>query len=273
MAAITSPPPSIDEETQDFLSLAAIGQLSASIVHEVSQRISATLFNAQAALEGLSNPCPDIEQIRLVLSRILREGGRAANVLSAIHGLARSAPPQREHCQLNEVILEVVDLTHGEAVDNFVSVTTQLTDPLPAVWGDRIQLQQVVLNLVINAIEAMCEVIDAPRELGIRTESDATRVLVSVRDSGTGLDPGTVGRLFQAFYTTKTNGLGVGLSICRHIIESHHGSIWAAQDEGRGSTFSFSLPRGAAQVQRASVSPGEMRERMSPLRRQIHLTC
>jgi C4-dicarboxylate-specific signal transduction histidine kinase len=249
MAAIPFPPPSLDEETQDFLThanrIAAIGQLSASIAHEVSQPIGATLLNAQAALDGLSNPRLDLEQIRLALSRIVREDCRAASVLSALLALARRTPPITEHCELNEVILEVVELTHGEAVENFVSVTTQLADRLPVVWGDRIQLQQVVLNLVINAIQAMCDGIDAPRALGIHTESDATRVSVSVQDTGTGLDPGSVGRLFKAFYTTKADNLGVGLSICRQIIESHRGSIWADRNEGRGSTFRFSVPRDA----------------------------
>jgi C4-dicarboxylate-specific signal transduction histidine kinase len=247
MAATTLPPPSTGEASQDCLThtnrIAVIGQLSASIAHEVSQPIAATLINAEAAIEELSNPSPDVEQVRRAIERVLSESRRAASVLSAIHALAQKAPPQRDHCQLNEVIREVLELTHGEALDHSVAVATQLADPLPSVWGDRVQLQQVVLNLVINAIEAMCSVADGPRQLEICTASDATRVSVSVRDTGIGLNPRVIGRLFQAFYTTKAGGLGVGLSICRQIIANHRGSIRAIPSNGRGSTFRFSVPR------------------------------
>jgi C4-dicarboxylate-specific signal transduction histidine kinase len=239
-------PPNLKDETQTALKhanrVAAIGQLSVSIVHEVSQPICATLFNAQTALESLSTPSPDIEGVRLAVNRILRDCTRAVNVLSSIRSLVRKAPPRRDACQLNDAAAEVIELIYGEAVDNLVSVTTDLADPLPFVRGDRVQLQQVILNLVINAIEAMSSVIDGPRQLMIRTTSDSTHAVVSVQDSGPGLDPETIDRVFEEFYTTKTDGVGVGLSICRSIIESHQGKLWAAQNEGRGATFSFSLP-------------------------------
>jgi C4-dicarboxylate-specific signal transduction histidine kinase len=239
-------PPNLEEETQTNLThanrVAAIGQLSVSIVHEVSQPMCATLFNAQTALASLSTPSPDIEGVRLAVGRILRDCTRAVNVLSSIRSLVRKAPPRRDDCQLNEAVAEVLELIHGEAVENLVSVTTDLADPLPFVRGDRVQLQQVILNLVINAIQAMGGVSDGPRKLKIRTTSDSTHAVVAVQDSGPGLDPATIDRIFEEFYTTKTDGVGVGLWICRSIVESHRGQLWAAQNEGRGATFSFSIP-------------------------------
>jgi C4-dicarboxylate-specific signal transduction histidine kinase len=239
-------PLNIEEETQTDLThanrVAAIDQLSVSIVHEVSQPICATLFNAQTALESLSTSSPDIEGVRLAVNRILRDCTRAVNVLSSIRSLVRRAPPRIDACQLNDAVAEVIELIYGEAVDNLVSVTTDLADPLPFVRGDRVQLQQVILNLVINAIEAMSGVTDGPRKLQIRTTSDSTHALVSVQDSGPGLDPATIDRVFEEFYTTKTDGVGVGLWICRSIIESHRGKLWAVQNEDRGATFIFSLP-------------------------------
>jgi C4-dicarboxylate-specific signal transduction histidine kinase len=237
-----------DEGQRDAMThanrVAAIGQLSVSIVHEVSQPISATLYNAQTALEVLSGPSPDIEGVRRAVNRILRDCNRAVNVLSRIRTMVKKTPPRTDDCRLNEAIAEVVELTYGEATDNLVSVTTDLADPLPLVRGDRVQLQQVVLNLVINAIEAMSGAIDGPRNLTIRTMSDATHAVIAVQDSGPGLNPATIDRIFEPYYTTKTNGLGVGLSICRSIIESHRGRLRATQNQDRGATFSISLPLG-----------------------------
>jgi C4-dicarboxylate-specific signal transduction histidine kinase len=239
-------PLNIEGETQTDLThanrVAAIDQLSVSIVHEVSQPICATLYNAQTALESLSTASPDIEGVRLAVNRILRDCTRAVNVLSSIRSLVRKAPPRRDACQLNDAVAEVAELIYGEAVDNLVSVTTDLADPLPVVCGDRVQLQQVILNLVINAIEAMSGATAGPRKLPIRTTSDSTHAVVSVQDSGPGLDPESIDRVFEEFYTTKTDGVGVGLSICRSIIESHRGKLWASQNPGCGATFSFSLP-------------------------------
>jgi len=223
--------------------IASIGRLSASIAHEVSQPVSATVYNAQSALDWLSDPVPDIERVRLAVSRIVRDGSRAANVLRSLRALARKAPPRRDSCHLNEIIEDVIQLTHGEAVAQRVSVRANLARDLPVLRGDSVQLQQVILNLVINAIEAMSSVPDGKRELLISTEADSNRARVTVRDCGPGLDSKALHRIFEAFYTTKADGLGVGLSLCRSIIESHRGKVWASQNRGRGgATFSFTLP-------------------------------
>jgi C4-dicarboxylate-specific signal transduction histidine kinase len=222
--------------------LAAMGQMSASIAHEVSQPISATLYNAWLALEVLNAPSPDIEGLRRAVDRIWRDCNRAATVLSSIRTMMRKAPPSKGDCHLNDVVTEVVELTYGEATQNRVSVTTHLADPIPVVQGDRVQLQQVVLNLIMNAIEAMSDTAGGPRRLTIRTMSDATHAVVSVQDSGPGLNPAAIDRIFEPYFTTKTHGLGIGLSICRSIVESHRGKLWAAQNEERGATFSFSIP-------------------------------
>jgi C4-dicarboxylate-specific signal transduction histidine kinase len=222
--------------------VAAIGQLSVSIVHEVTQPISASLYNAQAALEGLNAPSPDIEGARLAVNRIVRDCNRAVSVLSSIRSMVKKTPSRKDVCQLNEAVAEVIELTYGEAVDNLVSVTTELANPLPLVRADRVQLQQVILNLVVNGIEAMSNVMNRPRELRIRTTSDSTHVVVAVQDLGPGLKSATINRIFEAYYTTKESGLGMGLWICRCIIEGHQGRICATQNPRGGATFSFSLP-------------------------------
>jgi signal transduction histidine kinase len=239
-------PPNLGPKAQADLThanrVAAIGQLSVSIVHEVTQPISASLYNAQTALEGLNAPSPDVEGARLAVSRIVRDCNRAVTVLGSIRSMVKKTPPSREVCQLNEAIAEVVELTYGEAIDNLVSVTTELANPLPVVRADRIELQQLILNLVLNGIEAMSSVIDGPRTLQIRTTSDSNSVVVSVEDSGPGMNSTTIDRLFEPYYTTKANGLGMGLWICRSIVERHRGRLWAAPNGCRGATFSFSLP-------------------------------
>jgi len=239
-------PPTFGRKAQNDLThanrVAAMGQLSVSIVHEVTQPISASLYNAQTALEGLNAPSPDVEGARLAVHRIVRDCNRAVTVLSSIRSMVKKTPPRRDVCQLNEAIGEVIELTYGEAIDHLVSVTTELASPLPLVRADRIELQQLILNLVVNGIEAMSAVIDGPRALRIRTTSDSSRVVVSVEDSGPGIDPATIDRLFEPYYTTKANGLGMGLWICRTIVERHGGRLWAAANRYHGATFSFCLP-------------------------------
>jgi C4-dicarboxylate-specific signal transduction histidine kinase len=262
------PSVTFDEESQTELThanrLAAIGQMSASIVHEVSQPISATLYNAWAALEVLKEPSPDIEDVRQAVDRIWRDCNRAVSVLSSMRSMMKKTPPSRDDCQLNEVVKEVVGLAYGEATANLISIETNLADSLPVVQADRVQLQQVVLNLIMNAIEAMSDTRDGARRLTIRTMSDATHAVVSVQDSGPGLNPATIDRIFEAYYTTKTHGLGVGLSICKSIIESHRGKLWAAQNEGRGATFSFSIPLGGPRSSRALPLPTTTGARRAP---------
>jgi PAS domain S-box-containing protein len=225
--------------------VATMGQLTASIAHEVKQPIAATISNAQAGLRWLIREPPDLEEVRQALACIAKDGKRAGDVVGRIRDLIQKAPPRKDHFDLNGAIREVIELTRGEAVKNGVSVQTELTDNLPLIDGDRVQLQQVMLNLIINAVEAMSGLTEGPRELLISTgKAEMGGVLVTVRDSGPGLAPaGTLERLFEAFYTTKPNGLGMGLSICRSIIEAHHGRLWATANSPHGAVFQFTLPR------------------------------
>ncbi len=222
-----------------------MGELSASIAHEVMQPISAAVINANAALRWLRTQPPDLEEIRQALDRVVKEGDRATDVIGRIRALIKKAPPRKDGLEINEPILEVIALTRGEAVKNGVSVQTQLAEGLPLIQGDRVQVQQVILNLIINAVQAMSGVSGGSRELLISTGKDASGgVLVAVQDSGPGLDPESSDRLFDAFYTTKPGGMGMGLSICRSVVEAHGGRIWASRNAGPGATVQFALPVG-----------------------------
>ncbi len=227
--------------------VATMGQLAASIAHEVLQPISAGITNAQTALHWLRSQPPDLEEVRQALGRIVNEGNRATDIIDRIRSLIKKAPARKDRLQINEAIREVIALTHGEVVKQGVSVRTQLAEGLPRVQGDRVQLQQVIINLIINAIEAISGVGKASRGLLISTGQEASGgVLVSVQDSGPGLDVEDLGRLFDAFYTTKPGGMGMGLSICRSIIEAHGGRIWASRNVGPGATLQFTLPVASA---------------------------
>src|SRR6201997_1558873 len=226
--------------------IATMGQLTASIAHEVNQPIAAVVTNAQAALRWLNMQPPDPEEVRLALDRIVSNGRRAGDVINRMRALVRKAPPRKDPLDINEVIREVIALTRSELSSNRVSLQTQFAQGLPLVQGDRVQLQQVILNLIVNAIEAMSGVGEA-RELWISTEINAsTGALVAVRDSGPGLDPAILEHLFDAFYTTKSSGMGMGLSICRSIIEAQGGRIWAEANVPQGAAFQFTLPSQAA---------------------------
>jgi PAS domain S-box-containing protein len=227
--------------------VATMGQLTGSIAHEVNQPITAAVIGAQAALRWLGREPPDLEEVRQALVQVARNGTRAGEVVGRIRDLIKKVPPRQDLLEINDPIREVVELTRSEASKNGVSVKVQLADGLPLIRGDRVQLQQVVLNLIINAVEAMSGVSDGARQLLIipeRAESD--EVCVTVRDSGPGLAPATHERIFEAFYTTKASGLGMGLSICLSIIEAHGGRFWASSNEPRGAVFQFTLPPGGA---------------------------
>ena len=224
-----------------------MGQLAASISHEVMQPIAAAITNARAALRLLGSQPPDVEQVRQALGRIVDEGNRATNVVDRIRALIKKTPPRKDDLKINEAVLEVVALTQGEVATHSVSVETQLTEGLPLIQGDRVQLQQVIINLIINAIEAMSGVGKGSRALLISTAQEASGgVRVSVQDSGPGLDVEGLDRLFDAFYTTKPAGMGMGLSICRSIIEAHGGQIWASRNVGPGATFQLTVPVASA---------------------------
>jgi PAS domain S-box-containing protein len=220
-----------------------MGQLTASIAHEVNQPIAAVVTNAYAALRWLAAEPPDLEEVRQTLGRLVRDGTRAGEVIRRIRALIKKASPGNERLDVNEALLEVIAVARGELQKNGVSVQTQLAAGLPPVPGDRVQLQQVILNLIINAIEAMSGQGDGPRQLRISSEKDGSgSVLVAVSDSGPGLDPASLERLFEAFYTTKPSGMGMGLSICRSIIEAHGGRVWATANVPGGATFHVTLP-------------------------------
>jgi C4-dicarboxylate-specific signal transduction histidine kinase len=231
--------------------VATMGQLTASIAHEVKQPIAATVGNAEAALSWLGHRPPDLDEVRDAVARIVKEGHRASEVIGRIRALVEKAPPLTDRLDINEAIREVIELTHGETVKNGISVRTDLADGLPLIHGDRVQLQQVLLNLIVNAVEAMSDVSKGTRELLITSgEVEGGYVLVAVRDSGPGLDPKCVDRLFETFYTTKATGMGMGLAICRSIIEAHGGRLWACTNEPRGAVFQFTLPVGRDDVVR-----------------------
>jgi PAS domain S-box-containing protein len=223
--------------------VATMGQLTASIAHEVNQPIAATVTNAQAALRWLHAQPPNVDEVEFVLGRIVKDAGRAGDVLGRIRDLVRKAPPRKEPVDINEAIREVIELTRGEATKSGASVQTQLADGLPFIEGDRVELQQVLLNLIINALEAMSSVSDGVRELFVSTGSaDADCVLVTVRDSGPGFAPHGAEHIFAPFYTTKPTGLGMGLSICRSIIDVHGGRLWASANLPRGAVVQFTAP-------------------------------
>ena len=231
--------------------LATMGQLTASIAHEVNQPIGASVTNAQAALRWLDGPKPDLEEARQALGRIVRDGDRAGAVVGRIRDLVKKAPPRKDLVEINSAIREIIEVTWNEALKNGVSVQTELAEDLPVIHGDRVELQQVLLNLIINAVEAMRDVSEGPRDvLVMSAKTEADEVLVSVRDSGPGIAPAIRDSLFKAFQTTKPSGLGLGLSICRSIVELHGGRLWASANAPRGVVFQFTLPAETAAPKR-----------------------
>jgi NO-binding membrane sensor protein with MHYT domain len=220
-----------------------MGQLAASIAHEINQPITAATTNANAGLLWLAAEPPDLDEVRDAFDRIIMAGRQAGEVISRIRAFIKRVPARKDSFKINEAILEVIALTHGELAKNSVSLQTQLASGLPLVEGDRVQLQQVILNLTVNAIEAMNEVSEGSRDLLIRTSLDTPgEVTITVRDSGRGLKPENLERLFEPFYTTKPTGMGMGLSICRSIIETHGGRLWATANVTQGASFHLSLP-------------------------------
>ena len=227
--------------------VATMGQLTASIAHEIAQPIGAVYNRANAAINFLNRDPPDLEEVREAISRIADAADRAREIIVRIRDQVKKAPPQKDCFDLNEAIEEVLLLASNAITKDAIAVQTGFAKGLPPVQGDRVQLQQVALNLILNAMEAMRSVDDRSRKLQITTqENEAGGVLVTVSDTGPGIPPETLERVFESFFTTKSSGMGIGLSICRSIVEAHGGSLWASANEPRGATFQFSLPGAAA---------------------------
>ena len=223
------------------MQIATIAEFSASIAHEVNQPLTAVVANGHACLRWLLAQPPNLAEANLAAERIIRDGNAAAEVVRRIRALFKRAAVERVMLNLNDVIGEVLRLLGGETVKRHVAVETELGKDLPLVPGDRVQLQQLVLNLLLNGMEAMDPVHDRPKKLRVCSKQDSPEtVLVEVRDYGVGVE--NPDRVFEAFVTTKENGMGMGLTICRSIVEAHNGRLWAAAGEGPGATFCFALP-------------------------------
>ena len=221
-----------------------MGELTTSIAHEVNQPLAGIVTNAGAALRWLAGDPPNLEETRDAARRIIRDGNRASEVIARIRALARKADTEKQPMDLNEAVQEVLALAEGEVRRHGVLLQRTLAGDLPLVLGDRVQLQQVVLNLVMNGIESMSSVGDRPRVLIIKTERvESDGACVSIQDSGVGIDPEGAAHIFEAFYSTKAGGMGMGLSISRSIVENHGGRLWALPGDGAGATFHFTVPQ------------------------------
>ena len=217
-----------------------MGELTASIAHEVNQPLAGIITNANTCLRMLAADPPNVDGARETARRTIRDGNRMSEVITRLRALYSKKDATTEPMDLNEAARDVIALSLSELQRNRVVLRLELADDIPLVAGDRVQLQQVILNLLRNASDAMSGINDRPRRLLIRTERDeGDRVRLTVQDAGVGFDPQAVDRLFKAFYTTKNNGMGIGLSVCRSIIESHHGRLWATPNDGPGASFSF----------------------------------
>jgi signal transduction histidine kinase len=224
--------------------VATMGQLTASIAHEVKQPLAAASMSGTASLNWLMRKSPEIEKAKECIEDFRKDINRAARIIERIQQLARKTSPGKQQLEVNETIVEVIELVRSEILENGVTVQTDLADCLPPIQGDRVQFQQVIMNLIINSVQAMSNVNDGKRELVIATGllKPGEAVQVDVRDSGPGLSVENIERLFQPFYTTKPDGMGMGLSICREIIEDHGGRLWASANVPCGATFQFTLP-------------------------------
>jgi C4-dicarboxylate-specific signal transduction histidine kinase len=221
----------------------SLGALTASIAHEVNQPLSGIITNASTCLRMLAADPPNVDGARATAQRTIRDGNRASDVITRLRALFSKKAATAEPVDLNETAREVLALSLSELQRSRVMVRTELADELPLITGDRVQLQQVILNLLLNASDAMSGVEDRPRTLVIRTEREENDgVRLTVKDAGVGFEPQDVERLFDAFHTTKTGGMGIGLHVSRSIIQSHHGRLWAVRNDGPGATFSFSIP-------------------------------
>jgi C4-dicarboxylate-specific signal transduction histidine kinase len=219
-----------------------LGELSASITHEVNQPIAAARNNVIAALHFLDGNPPDLQETREALAAAVKDADRVSAIVGRMRALMQRASPRLDRVDMNEALQEVIELTRGEALKNGVSVKTQFAQGLPIIAGDRVQLQQVVLNLILNAVQAMGTTGGAREVLITTRRIELNDLYVGVQDTGPGLSPETLSRLFEPFYTTKLNGMGMGLTICRSIVEAHGGRLWVSACQPRGALFQFKIP-------------------------------
>jgi signal transduction histidine kinase len=231
-----------------------MGEMTASIAHEINQPLSGIVSNGSACLRWLAGDSPNLEEARESARRIVRDGKRAGEVIARVRALAKRAGTPTGKLDINQTIREILALVGDEVKGKGIIVRTQFADDLEPVLGDRVQLQQVVLNLIMNGIEAMSSVEGRPRELVITTRNvEADQVRVTIQDSGTGLEPQNLEKIFDAFYTTKPAGLGLGLSISRSIVQKHGGRLWATANDGPGTTFQFTVPKSDEEPSVAAV--------------------
>jgi C4-dicarboxylate-specific signal transduction histidine kinase len=222
-----------------------LGELTASIAHEVNQPLAAAVINGNACMRWLAAEPPNLEEARQAAVRLVKDANRASEIIAQVRALTKSSPPEKSWLQINDIILATVSLIESEILKNNVSLRTKLSDEVPLVQGDRVQLQQVILNLILNGLEAINRSPEGPRDLVISsTKNDSKGVRVTVQDTGVGLAPENADRVFSAFYTTKPDGMGMGLAISRSIVEAHGGRIWATPNSPRGAVFQFILPIG-----------------------------
>ena len=223
--------------------VSTMGELAASLAHEILHPIATARNNARAGMRFLQMSPPNLDEVKEALGCVVRDADRARDIVSRMRDHIKKSPPRRDAFDLNEALRDAIVMVRSAIAKNRVTVNTNLMDGLVPIQGDRVQLQQVVLNLVLNAVEAMGSVEGGDRELLVGTkQTDGNGVIVAVRDSGPGVDPGHLDRVFEPFYTTKSSGVGMGLSICRSIIEAHGGRLWAEANERRGAVFQFNLP-------------------------------
>jgi signal transduction histidine kinase len=235
-----------------------LGEMTTTIAHEVNQPLTAVLINGNACLHWLDAEPPDLNEARKNIANIVRDANRASGIVVQVRDLTKGLPPENDWLKVNELILATTLLIDREIQQNQISMQTQLSDDAPLMQGDRVQLQQVLLNLLLNAIEALSSVSIGSRHLVVASaKKDSESVLVSIYDSGKGFPPDDLGRLFDPFYTTKSDGIGMGLTISRSIVESHGGRIWATPNSPRGAVFQFTLPVDSGIVR--SVNKGRFR--------------
>jgi PAS domain S-box-containing protein len=233
----------LESELAHMNRVSMMGELAASLSHEILHPIATARNNARAGIRFLEMSPPNLDEASEALGCVVRDADRAKDIVGRIRNQIKKAPSRKERFDLNEAINEVIIMVRSAIAKNGVSVSSRLMDGLVPVQGDRVQLQQVLVNLILNAVEAMSSVEDGTRELSIRTEQSQTGgILVAVHDSGPGVDPVNLERVFEPFYTTKTSGIGMGLSICQTIINGHGGRLWMCANEPRGAVFQFTLP-------------------------------